>query len=260
MRAFRSLFLISFVSLAAAPLFGYTIYLKDGSRLIAKDAYEIRGETAYITLQNGTMTSIAASEIDEERTRGSNDGRYGSAVVMEERGFRDITPESDEYRGQQQSLSEMIGSRRTSAASRPPAKRPVAEAQTVERLTGGGVDLRGLPRKPLSDMETAAEIQQVFRKQGVEQVLISQGTSEGRLLVDVTANSEAAVFRGLEAAALALLHARELAPGSSPVFELLLATGERDPAGQFVLTSNLARELADGAVETSTFFIENVRY
>ena len=92
------------------------------------------------------------------------------------------------------------------------------------------------------------------------EVAISQGTAPGRMLVDVTANSEASVFRGLEIAARTLLHVAERSSSSAPVFELLLVTSDRERAGQFVLTRNDAGALANGEVEPSTFFIENVRF
>lgn len=257
-RAARPLILLLLASLATTPLIAYTIYLKDGSRLIAKDAYEIRGDTAYITLQNGTRTSIAAGEIDEARTKEANaDSAYGSALVLEEGKLTEVPADDPVAQG---TLSDMISSRRSSAASRPPARRPVAKAEIPQPLAAGGIDFLKLPRTPFSDLELAAEVQRVFRAQGVDQVAISQGTAPGRLLIDLTTNSEAAVFRGLEAAARALLHARDLDPSSSPVFELLLITAEREQAGQFVLTRTEAQALTDRSVETSTFFIENVRF
>ena len=86
----------------------------------------------------------------------------------------------------------------------------------------------------------------------------SQGTATERLLIDITANSEASIFRGLEAAASALLHARDAFPDSSAVFEILLTTAEREPGGQFLLTQPLAKMIDEGQIETSTFYIENV--
>lgn len=258
MRAARSLLLMILASLATAPLFAYTIYLKDGSRLIAKSAYEIRDDVAYITLQNGTRTSIAAREIDQKRTEEANsDSAYGSALVLEEGRLTEVPADDPDPSG---SLSDMISNRKSSAATRPPARRPVARAEVPQPLDGGGVDFQRLPRSPFSDLELAAEIRRVFRAQGVEQMSIHQGTAPGRMLIDLTTNSEAAVFRALEAAARALLHARDLDPSSSPVFELLLVTAERERAGQFVLTRHEAQALSDKTVETSTFFIENVRF
>ena len=45
--------------LIAAPLTAYTIYLKDGSRLIAREKYTLEGDRALIVLQNGTLNLAA---------------------------------------------------------------------------------------------------------------------------------------------------------------------------------------------------------
>jgi hypothetical protein len=256
MRSIRPLLLI-LALLATTPLFAYTIYLKDGSRLMADGPYRIEGDQAIITLQNGTRTSIAAVEIDEQRTKEANAGGYGSALVLDDGKFTQL--EAEQVPEEEESLSERIGGRRRSTAvTRDPVRRPVARKDAPRTLSNGAVDLRSLPRTPFSDLELAAEMQRVFRAHGVEQVMISQGTDNGRLLVDITANSEASIFRSLEAAASALLHAREAYPDASAVFEILLTTASREPGGQFVLTQPLAQLLADGQIETSTFFIENV--
>ena len=56
----------------AIPAHAYTIYLKDGSTLIAKEKYRVEEGKAIITLQNGTQTFIDASEIDVARTERTN--------------------------------------------------------------------------------------------------------------------------------------------------------------------------------------------
>lgn len=256
-KAATFLLAICLLALTAAPAFAYTIYLKDGSRLIAKEAYEIRGDQAIITLQNGARTSIAATEIDAERTREANLGGYGSALVLDDGKLTEMPAEEEP--ADEGSLSDLIGERRSAVASRPPARRPVPEAESAE-AEGAGVDFRELPRRPFSDLDMAAEVQRIFRAQGVEQVLISQGTRPERLLIDLTTNSEASVFRALEVAASALVHARDLYPSNSAIFELLLSTAEREPAGQFVLTRSLAQILVDGDLDPSTFYIQNVQF
>lgn len=255
MRSIRPL-LLTLAFFATAPLFAYSVYLKDGSSLMAKGPYRIEGDQAIIILQNGTRTSIAASEIDEQRTREANADGYGSALVLDDGKFTQLPSEREAE--EEGSLSERIGGRRSSAATRDPVRRPVAQSEGPHVLSSGAVDLRTVPRTPFSDLDLASEVLRIFRAQGVEQVMISQGTATGRLLVDITANSEASIFRGLEAAAGALIHARDAFPASSAVFEILLTTAAREPAGQFVLTQPLAELLAEHRIETSTFYIENV--
>lgn len=248
------------IVLCTSPLLAYTIYLKDGSQIISKEPYAIEGDRAIIRLQNGTRTSIAATEIDVRRTEEANDGKYGSAMVLEDGGrFTELPSEAPPQ--QRSSLSEILAKRKNGAANRDPIRRPLAKPEErSNELTNGAINFQTLPRTPFSNLELAAEVQRVFRAEGVEQILISQGTANERLLIDLTTNSEAAVFRGLEAAAGALLHARDLYPSASPVFEILLSTEHRELAGQFVMTRALAQTLADGDVDASTFFIDHVRF
>lgn len=258
MRIKRPLPLVLLVWFSTAPLYAYTIYLKDGSRLIAKAKYEVRGEQALIVLQNGARTSIAASEIDQRRTEEANQGSYGSALILDDGKLTEMPSEDEPV--PDSSLTEIIGDRRSSVANRPPAKRPVPRAEEPDPDADGVIDFRNLPRKPFSDLDLAAEVQRIFKAQGVEQVLISQGTTSQRLLIDLTTNSEASVFRALEVASRALLHARDLYPAASPVFELLLSTAEREHAGQFVLSRTMAQLLVDGETDPSAFFIEYVQF
>jgi len=67
-------------SLRAAS--SYTVVLKDGSTIIAKEKYRIEGSRAIITLLNGTQTFVRADQIDIAKTDAANRGSYGSAVVI----------------------------------------------------------------------------------------------------------------------------------------------------------------------------------
>ena len=62
--------------LAAASLLlataAYTIVLKDGSTLVAKEKYTVQNGRAIITLLNGTQTFVPADRIDVKRTEQAN--------------------------------------------------------------------------------------------------------------------------------------------------------------------------------------------
>ena len=77
----RNLSLALILLFLAAPMAAYTIYLRDGARLIAKEKYTLDGDRALIVLQNGTQTFLAASEIDVPRTDAANRNNYGTAMV-----------------------------------------------------------------------------------------------------------------------------------------------------------------------------------
>ena len=93
-----------------APLAAYTVILKDGSQLIAQEAPSIEGDQAIIVLQSGTKTSIAAAEIDLERTRKANLHELGSAVILENGQFTSTPAKIKPAR--EERLSDLINKRR----------------------------------------------------------------------------------------------------------------------------------------------------
>ncbi len=244
----RLLVLLALAGLAA-PALAYTVYLKDGSRLVASEPPVIEDGQAIITLQSGTRTSIAASEIDLERTREANKDDYGTALVLEEGSFTELNDDNiGERRGR---LSDVAAG--PSIGSRPRSRRKVSLSP--------GQELENLQRVPYrANLDLATEILAVFRGQRVEQVGIYQGTSERRLLIELTANSEAAVFRGLKIAAGALSRVHGLYPDDVEAFELVMTTAQRERAGQFLITPEDAALLLAEGTELSSYFVANVRF
>lgn len=244
----RLLLLLGLAALAA-PALAYTVYLKDGSRLVASEPPVIEDGQAIITLQSGTRTSIAASEIDLERTREANQDDYGTALVLEEGSFTDLNEDNiGRRRGR---LSEVASG--PTVGSRPRARRQLA--------AGSGEDLESWQRIPYrANLDIATEVLEVFRGQGIDQVGIYQGTAEGRLLIELLANSESAVFRGLKIAAGALSRVQGLYPDDVSAIELVMTTAQRDRAGQFVITAEDAAELLAEGTELSSYFVTNVRF
>ena len=246
--AARILVLLAIAAIAA-PSFGYTVYLKDGSRLVASERPVIEDGQAIITLPSGTRTSIAASEIDLERTREANKDDYGTALILEEGSFTEL---NDENIGQKRGrLSDVAAG--PSLGSRPRARR--------QQYLSTGEALENWQRIPYrANLDLASEILAVFRGQGVESVGIYQGTAEGRLLIELSTNSESAVFRGLKIAAGALSRVQGLFPDDVAAFELVMATGQRERAGQFLITPEDAALLLAEGTELSSYFVANVRF
>lgn len=246
--------------LLAAPLSAYTIYLKDGQTILAKGKYKVENGRAIITLPNGTQTFLKVSEIDVRRTEESNrGGDLGNAMVLEgARPSNQVAPAVPK----QKRLSDMITNRE---APREPeirreVKRDTAASQGLTRTRAGYSDLGGVARQPYSNLELASELQQFLRGQGLQEAEIYSGTQGDRILLEVTTNSEGSVFRGLATCANALLHIRESQPGRVAAFEILMTTPERERAGQFLLTPELASDLVAQRVEVTAFFINNVQF
>ncbi len=248
----RNLCLALILLLFAAPMAAYTIYLKDGSRLIAREEYTLDGDRALIILQNGTQTFLAASEIDVPRTEAANRNNYGTAMVLQDGQLVDSAPPTESSR--QESLTDLAG--RNQAEPRQQAMRPVPARPT----SGDYMDLMSSQRQPFRNLDLAAEIQRVFMAQGVAGMQLAQGTAADRVLLEITTDSEASVFRALEVAADALLHVRTRTSAPVAAFEIVLVTSSRGRGGQFLLTPSMASQLADGVLELPAFYVQNVQY
>lgn len=245
--------------LLASPLTAYVVVLKDGSKIVADKEYEVRDGKAIITLPNGTETFIDAGEIDREATEEANQRGFGGAVVIEGSDTRQVktAPPPEERR---QTLAD-VASPETRLDRLPPQRREDRTKQGLTARTRAGyTDLSSLPPRPFQDLDLAAQVQRFFRGQGIDGVELYQGSQGDRLYAEISTNSEASVFRALEVAAEALLAARDSHPGEVSVLELFLATPDRERAGQFVLTPELARELVGGETEVSRFYVDHVQF
>lgn len=250
------------VLLAAAPATAYTIYLKDGSRLNAREQYTVIDGTAYIVLPNGTTTFIDAAEIDVARTAEANERKLGSALVLEGGQIRELTEEDAQRVARRRTLADLISDREAAPRELPEARREVAApaASDLVRTAGGHVDLAALPPRPLSDLALAAEIQAMFVGQGLDMVEVHQGTAPRRPLLRVTTGSEAAVFRAVAVTCAALTRLRETRPDQVEALELVMATPDRERAGQFVVTPETAAQLMTKQVDITTFFLAHVQF
>jgi hypothetical protein len=248
--------------LLASPAAAYTIYLKNGTTIQAKAKYTVRDGKAYVTLPSGTQSFIKASEIDVPRTEAANKSDYGGNAVILENAAPAETPAA--VTGQQKRLSDMIASRQASRELPGPGREKPAVAgagHTAARTRAGFPDLSTLGRQPFAQADVLAELQQFFHGQGVDDVEIYAGTRPDRPLVEVTTPSEGSVFRILGIAANALLHIRDRFPGGKvAAVELLMATPQRERAGQFVLTPEMASDLVAKKIEIPAFFVQNVQF
>lgn len=261
-RATTTLFALA-LALVAVPLSAYTIYLKDGSKIVAKEKYEVEGDRAIITLLNGTQSFLDQDEIDVRRTEEANQANYGSAVVIERSQARDI-PSVASLQGsaEDKSLQDLIQERSAGVRALPEARREDSpgEEGRLPRTPAGWVDLAAVPRRPYPDDAVATELKAFLRAQGLDSAKVFQGTTPGRPFLEIPASSEAAVFRGLLVGANALLHVRERLGDRVSSLELLMLTPTQERGGQFVLTPDQAERLAARQVEVTAFFLNNVQF
>lgn len=261
MRKLATLLLAAALFIVASPLAAYVIYLKDGSKLLAKEKYSVEGERAIITLPNGTQTFLDVAEIDVPRTEEANRAGYDSAVEIDagqtvtvDRG----TPPPPE----QKRLGDLISERGARTRALPQAQResPEETVDTLPRTPGGWVDLRALPRRPYADPQVAAALEPLLTTKTGQPVQVFQGTRPGRPFVEITTGSEAAVFRALEASAQAVMEIHDRFGDEVEALEVLMITAHGERGGQFVLTPEMAADLAADRVEISSFFLSHVEF
>ena len=254
----------------SGPLLAYTIYLKDGSRLLAREVYRVQDGKAIITLQNGTQTFIDASEIDVQRTLDANREGYGTALMLDGVAHFDVALQAEgkviegpivREDQKEESLVDLAARGETTARTRPQARRPSAEDARGRQVTAAGfIDLGAITRRPYANLEVSSEIKRVFLGQGVEAVQIHQGTQPNSPFLEITTDSEASVFRALEVSADALVHIRTQYPDLVDGFEVFMITSSRSRAGQFLLTADAASALAEDRINASDFFVRQVQF
>jgi hypothetical protein len=262
-------FLVIAALVVASPLLAYTLYLKDGRTVACKGKYQIVNGKAIVVLQNGTQASLNPAEIDVRKSDEMNKRDYGSAEVLD---LGNTSP-TGVPQPREKSLADLISSKEAGPRNMPGARRDPARnspagtatdtsmgpAPKASKSRSGYPDLMTLPRNPYPQAEVSSELRQFFLGQKTEEVAVYTGSQAGRPLVEVTTGSEGAVFRALAVGANALLHVRGRFPQVSEI-ELVMVTPERDRAGQFVLTPEMATDLVAKRVDLISFYVANVQF
>lgn len=253
----------------AAPAWAYTIYFKDGSRLIAREKFHIEGEQVVIELQNGTIATYDADAIDYERTERANRRNSGTALILEGNEVREVPVDEIPRNESPRTLRDLIEAGEAGIRNAPepgpirrnrPQEPQEPRQPDLPRTSGGWVDFRELDKEPLAREGLARELRELFEQREMADTEVYQGTREDRALVVVTTGSEAGVFRGMVVAASALLQIRERQPGSLAAVELLLVSSNGSRAGQFVITPTEAAQLITRQVDVTSFFLDNVQF
>lgn len=268
-RSFLHTALVLLLALAVAtPALAYTIYLKDGNKIISREKYRVEGDRAHFTLQNGTRTYLPVSEIDVERTEKANQRDVGTAMVLEGGRVKEVPIEDVQRKSREErpTLRDLI----TSGAAGPsslPEPEPVPEdvprreqEEELPRTRAGYVDLGALEKEPFADSGITSQLRDLFARRELVDAEVFRGTTDRRPLVEVITGSEAEVFRALVVSASALLQLQEEDPDRTEAVELLLTTPSGARAGQFVITPDSARSLLGREIDVTSFFLEHVQF
>lgn len=273
MRHARKIFRATWLGLwigifAAGPLLAYTIVLKDGNTIQAREKHEVRNGKAYIVLTNGTETVLDANQIDVQKTERANQGGdLGGTGILIDEGSSTQPPPPQTDRDRRRSLADMIRSgdagptnQPSTTRTRPPSPSRAAESAGVPRTSAGYVDLTALRRRPLENERLSTALRRHFVQKNIDPVTVYQGTSPSNPLVQVTATSEAAVLRAMVVGADALLQLQDRFADGLETLELLVVTPDGGRGGQFQMTPAMANELIGQQIGVDEFFLRYVLF
>lgn len=224
----------------------YVIVLRNGSRVVAREKYEVQGNNAVFRLRSGTLTSLPVSQIDVEATEKLNARALGDAVPLD---WVDVQEP-------------------------PPTPTPTPSITALGHLRAGVAAPEGDAARPTptpgiqyrADSYRDPQVEKVF-SQSLEQVNLffhrtSKGTNPAYLFVEVQVGSPAEVGKALQAltGVYHFLETGEAAgEGRSPErLEILLLNEAGREAGVFRLSPKDAAELATGEVTPEEFFVQHV--
>ncbi|MFN7943274.1 MAG: hypothetical protein U0X73_16910 [Thermoanaerobaculia bacterium] len=258
----RTLLLLALTALLAAPALAYTIYLKDGSRVVAKEKYKIEGNQALIILPNGTVASYPAGDIDVQRTEAANLNNLGTALMID--GGKTVEVQVNKPKEENPNrLAKLIeqnkaGMRDVSAPAGSAPVRPAAGEPN--RGPSGYPDLTTASRDPLRNVDLAAAIRSFVLSRGIDGIEIFEGVAPRRPLLVYNTTSEGAVFKALVASANALLVVRERFPSQVAGFDVLCEAPNAGRGGQFTLDPESAAAVVSGKVDLTRFFVDHVQF
>lgn len=242
------------LAFVCASAFAYTIILKDGTRILAKTKYTVRGDRAIIVLPSGTEAAYSAAEIDVAATDAANRQDVGTAVVIE--GGKVQTLQTGAPPPPKSSLQDFIQKRSAGLPEPPPATqtRPaVGSPERRERIDRSG-------RAPFRDAALANELRAFLITRGAA-ADVYQGTTPRRARLVFETRAEGPVFKALVASATALIQIRHQFPERIDAFEVICEVPDDEGlGGRFTLTPEQAADLVSGRVDLTRFYVENVEF
>jgi hypothetical protein len=226
------------LALGSAAALAYNVKLKDGSIIFARSKYEVKGNKAIITLQNGTVTQIDLATIDIPGTEQYNKENPGNVIALVEGQEKEIKLPTLKP-PPTVSLQEVIRQRKTRLGV-PPAK-------AVEN-----------PDSASSWQPVEPSVESAFRRvlDGAAITQYRLANFRGKLRLLATVSSEEAVFNILSASARVL--ADLLEKGKPTTAEIQLTTASGESAGSFEMSSDQARQLVNGNLSVADYFVRFV--
>jgi len=221
----------------------YVIVLRNGSRVVAQEKYEVRGSNVVFKLRSGTLTSLPLSQIDVDATEKLNARALGDAVPLDWVDSMEIPPT--------------------------PTPTPPITALGQLRLGMGRPEGDAALPTPTPGIQFRAgayrdrQVERVF-SHGLEQEKlffhrISRGTRPEYLFIEVQVGGLAEVNRALQSITRVYhILAGEKLETMPPRIEILLLNEAGREAGTFRLSPEDAAPLATGQVTPEEFYNQHL--
>ena len=248
---------VAALALSAGEASAYVIFLKDGSRIEAKEKPEVRGDKWIFVISSGNRQSLLAKEIDEKRTEEFNNLGLGDAYLLSEEKGKTLQQGS----ARKPTLSEYI---KTNKKAEIKAGSPVTP-ETGEKGEKSLPTLAAQSRPaavtvaPASTVQLDSVISEAFTRAlegaGVRGARVTPAGAG--LRIQAIAETEGQVFAAIGASARGLKESRASGRALDNL-ELFLASATGENAGRFHLTPADAEALLNGKVSAAKYFVANV--
>jgi hypothetical protein len=217
------------------PAFGYVLVLKDGSKVLSRDKYEVRRGFAVFHLPSGTINQIPMSQLDLPATDKYNKENVGNAITWDSPGEIASPPSNQPKRD---SLTSYIQKHDT----RPDLPLPKAKAAEP-----------AVPQADSGDPMVIREAARIFSSENISQYRVAPGPR-----VVVVADDENTVFHVMAAAAKLTIALTASARAKAVDVEIVSSNGAA--AGRFHMDAENVKALAEGDVTPSEYFVTNVLF
>jgi hypothetical protein len=236
----------------AAPAFGYVIFLKDGTRLVAAEKPTVQGDRLVFTTNIGTVQSVPAADFDVKKTEDANKLSAGDAYVLD-------TPEGKiqlENAGKKPTLSDYIKKNKATNLV-------MKEEKSGERDARPETPAERKAEKALAAGDTAQAVDPVTNDtflraleasgiRGPHLIPINKGVR-----VQAITDTEQQVFAALGGVARGMKESRA-AGRQMEKAEVWLVTTSGQSAGHFEMSADDADALLNGKVGAAKYFVANV--
>ncbi len=241
--------------LAAGEASAYVIFLKDGSRLEAKEKPTIQGKKWVFVIPSGNRQSILASEVDEKKTEEFNSQGLGDSYLLTEEKGKTIQQGS----ARKPTLSEFIKTNKKSDMRGVPGPGAEPSEKSAGAAPAGAGKASTSPAAPSSVVQIDSVISEAFTRAlegaGVRGARVTPAGAG--LRVQAITENEQQVFAAIGAAARGLKESRASGRPIDKV-ELFLASATGENAGKFNISPDDAEALLNGKVSAAKYFVANV--